>query len=121
MKIEWEEHRSGTVMRVTGELVADATDALRRESTERLTTSPRLVLDLRALERVDSAGLEALLWLSEEVMRRGGQFRIVRGGGQPAAAMQATRIDRRMAMHATLESAARSLSRGHHSAREAAA
>lgn len=112
MKIDWEDHRSGTVLRLQGELVVEAVDGLRREAADRLGAGPRLVLDVRTLERIDSAGLEALLWLSEEVTRRGGQFRIIRPGGQPLAALQATRIERRMAMHATLESAARSLSRG---------
>ncbi len=115
MNIDWEDHRSGTVLRLTGELVAEAVDTLRRACADRLTTAPRLVLDLRMLERVDSAGLEALLWLSEEVTRRAGQLRIVRPGGQPQAALHATRIERHMAMHATLESAARSLSRGQRS------
>ena len=119
MKIEWEDHRSGTVLRLTGELVADAVDALRRSCTERLGAAPRLVLDLRTLERVDSAGFEAMLWLSEEITRRGGQLRLVRPGGQPQAALHATRIEKHMAMHATLESAARSLSRGSGSAAEA--
>ena len=112
MKIEWEDHRSGTVLRVSGELVTDAIDGLRRACNDKLGAGPRLVFDMRTLERVDSAGLEWLLWIAEEVTRRGGQFRLVRPGGQPLAALHATRIERRMAMHATLESAARSLSRG---------
>jgi hypothetical protein len=42
----------------------------------------------------------------------GGQFRLVRGGGQPADAVQVTRLDRRLAVHTTLEAAARSFSKG---------
>jgi len=112
MKIDWEEHRSGTVLKLTGGLVAVAVDSLRRACGEHLGAGPRLVLDLRSLERVDSAGLEGMLWLSEEVTRRGGELRVVRPGGQPQAALHATRIERHLAMHATLEAAARSLSRG---------
>lgn len=112
MKISWEEHRSGTVLCLEGELVVEVVDGLRREAVDRLGAGPRLVLDVRSLERIDSAGLESLLWLSEEITRRGGQLRVIRPTGQPLAALQATRIERRMAMHTTLESAARSLSRG---------
>jgi anti-anti-sigma factor len=112
MKMDWEDHRSGTVLRLQGEFVADVVDSFRREIADRLGAGPRLVFDVRSVERLDSAGLEALLWLSEEITRRGGQLRVIRPSGQPLAALQVTRIERRMAMHATLEAAARSLSRG---------
>lgn len=112
MKMQWEDHRSGTVLSLTGELVSEDVDVLRRRCDERLAADTRLIVDLRDLDRIDSAGLEALLWLHEAVQRLGGQFRIVRGGGQPTAAMQVTRVDRKLAMHDTLESAARSFARG---------
>ncbi len=112
MKMQWEDHRSGTVLALEGELLLADVDVVRRRCEERLEAGARLILDLRQLDRVDSAGLETLLWLHESVQRLGGQFRVVRGGGQAAAAMHVTRVDRRMAVHDTLESAARSLSRG---------
>ncbi len=112
MKMQWEDHRSGTVLSLEGELLAADVDVVRRRCEDRLEGGARLILDLRKLERIDSAGLEALLWLHESVQRLGGQVRIVRGGGQTAAAMHVTRVDRRMAVHETLEAAARSLSRG---------
>ena len=112
MKMNWEDHRSGTVLSLTGELLSEDVDVLRRRCEERLVADARLILDIRELERIDSSGLETLLWLHEAVKQLGGQFRVVRGGGQPVAAMQVTRIDRRLSMHDSLESAARSFARG---------
>ena len=112
MKIDWEDHRSGTVLTLSGELLADDVDVMRRRCEDRLVSGLRLVMDIRALERIDSAGLDALLWLHETVGRSAGQFRLVRGDGQPAVSLRATRLERRLPVHATLEEAARSLTRG---------
>ena len=112
MKIHWEEHRSGTVLALAGELLADDTDVLRRRCDERLQAGIRLVLDIRELDRIDSAGLEAVLWLHESIQRFGGQLRLVRGDGQPSSAMYVTRVDRKLAMHTSLEAAARSFAKG---------
>ncbi|MDP7029539.1 MAG: STAS domain-containing protein [Phycisphaerales bacterium] len=112
MKMNWEDHRSGTVLSLEGELLAADVDVVRRRCEERLEPGARLILDLRHLDRIDSAGLESLLWLHDSMQRLGGQVRVVRAGGQTAAAMHVTRVERRLAMHDTLESAARSLSRG---------
>jgi anti-anti-sigma factor len=112
MNLQWEDHRSGTVVHLSGELVADDVDVLRRRCEERVSHGLRLIVDIRNCDRVDSAGLEALLWLHDRVQGVGGQFRLVRGGGQPADAVQVTRLDRRLAVHTTLEAAARSFSKG---------
>ncbi|MDP6986624.1 MAG: STAS domain-containing protein [Phycisphaerales bacterium] len=112
MKMHWEEHRSGTVLSIAGELLADDTDVLRRRCDERLGAGIRLVLDIRELDRIDSAGLEAVLWLHESIQRFGGQLRVVSGEGQPSAAMYVTRIDRKLAVHTSLEAAARSFAKG---------
>jgi anti-anti-sigma factor len=112
MKMHWEEHRSGTVLALAGELLADDTDVLRRRCDERLQAGIRLVLDIRELDRIDSAGLEAVLWLHESIQRFGGQLRLVRGDGQPSSAMYVTRVDRKLAMHTSLEAAARSFAKG---------
>ena len=112
MKMHWEEHRSGTVLMITGELLADDTDVLRRRCDERIQTGSRIVLDMGELSRIDSAGLEAILWLHESLQRAGGHLRVVRGDGQPWAAMSVTQIDRKLTVHSTLESAARSFAKG---------
>ncbi len=112
MKMQWEHHRSGTVLSIAGELVADDIDVLRRRCEERLETGTRLIIDLRELDRIDSAGLESLLWLQDSLHRLAGQLRLVRGEGQVAAALHVTRIDRQLSTYGTLETAARSFARG---------
>jgi len=112
MKMQWEEHRSGIVLSLAGELLSDDTDVLRRRCEERLQAGIRLVLDMRELDRLDSAGLETALWLHESIQRLGGQLRVVCGDGQPASAMYVTRIDRKLAVHTSLEAAARSFAKG---------
>lgn len=112
MKMHWEEHRSGTVLTIAGELLVDDTDVMRRRCDERVQTGSRIVLDMRELKRIDSAGLEAILWLHESLQRAGGQLRVVRADGQAWAAMLVTQVDRKLTMHTTLESAARSFAKG---------
>lgn len=112
MKMHWEEHRSGTVLSIAGELLTDDTDVLRRRCEERLKSGIRLVLDIRELDRIDSAGIEAVLWLHESIQHMGGQLRVVSGDGQPSAALYVTRIDRKLAVHSSLEAAARSFAKG---------
>ena len=92
MKVRWDDHRSGTVLTLEGELVSEDTDVLRRRCEDRIDGDARWIVDLRSLDRIDSAGIETLLWLSELVQRSSGQLRFVRGEGQPGA-------DRRLAMH----------------------
>ena len=112
MKLQWESHRSGTVVQIAGELVSDDVDVLRRRCEEQMTSGIRLIADLRECERVDSAGLEALLWMNDHVQGFGGHFRLVLGGGQPAAAVEVTRLNRRVPVHNTLEAAAKSFAKG---------
>jgi len=112
MKMEWEQHRSGTVVSISGDVVADDMDVFRRQCESQLCDGIRIVMDLREVDRLDSAALEGMLWLHESVQRLGGQLRVVAGGGQPTAAMHVTRVDRRLSMHQSIESAARSFSRG---------
>ena len=112
MKLQWESHRSGTVVQIAGELVSDDVDVLRRRCEEHITPGIRLIADLRECERLDSAGLEALLWMNDHVHGFGGHFRLVLGGGQPEAAITVTRLNRRVPVHRTLESAAKSFAKG---------
>ncbi len=112
MRMSWEDHRSGTVLTIEGEFVSEDMDVFRRRCEDRLVPGVRWIMDLRSLERIDSSGIESLLWLSESVQRSGGQLRVVGGEGQPAAALHVTRVEYRLAVHPSLESAARSFARG---------
>src|SRR5690349_6753453 len=110
MKLSYEDHKTVTVLTVSSELTADQGDGFRRTCQDRLTAGIRdVVLDLEHLTLVDSAGLELMLWLSDELADRNGQLRLVKPDETIRKILQLTRLDRRFNVHATVESAAKSL------------
>jgi anti-sigma B factor antagonist len=110
MKLSYEDHNTVSVLTMSGELTADQADAFRRACQERINAGIRdLVLDLEHLSLVDSAGLELLLWLTDEAARHQGQVRLVNPDETVAKILRLTRLDRRFATHQTVEDAARSL------------
>ena len=68
-----------------------------------------MVLDLEHLTFIDSAGLEALLWVIDEAAQRGGQVRVVKPDPTVSKILEISRLDRRFNIHDTIESAAKSL------------
>lgn len=110
MKLSYEDHDTITVLTVSGSLTADQADSFRRASQERFETGVRdVVLDLEHLVNLDSAGLELLLWLIDEVGDRGGRLKLVRPDETVHKILQITRLERRFDIHESIESAARSL------------
>lgn len=109
MKITREVHRTATVITVQGELVADACDAFRRSCRDHLDVPrPDVVLDLEGVTLIDSAGLEALLWLADEIADERGRLRLARPTEEILRVLSLTRIERYFDVHDTIESAARS-------------
>ena len=75
MKLSYEDHDTITVLKLSGDLTADQIDAFRRSCQERFEADIRhVVLDLEHTTFIDSAGLEALLWIIDETSSRGGQL-----------------------------------------------
>lgn len=110
MKLSYEDHGSTAVLTLSGELTADQADGFRRSCHERFEAGIRdFVLDLEHLTLIDSAGLEAMLWLLEESGEQGGQIRLVRPDDTIEKILEVTRLDRRFDVHDSTESAARSL------------
>jgi anti-sigma B factor antagonist len=110
MKLSYEDFGVRSVLTVSGELTADKTDNFRRSCSDRFAAGIRdVVLDLEHLTTVDSAGLETLLWLADEVTQRRGQFRVVKPDDHVQKILQVTRLDRRFDIHASVEAAAKSL------------
>ena len=110
MKLSYEDHNTVSVLTMSGELTADQADAFRRACQERINAGIRdLVLDLEHLSLIDSAGLELLLWLTDEASRHQGQVRLVNPDETVAKILRLTRLDRRFSTHQTVEDAARSL------------
>lgn len=110
MKLSYEDHDAISVLRVSGELTSDQADSFRRSCLDRLSCGARdIVLDVEHLSLIDSAGLELLIWLGEEVSDHGGQLRIVRPDETVRKILEITRLERRFDIHDTIESAAKSL------------
>lgn len=110
MKLNYEDHGPITVLTVSGELTTDQSDPFRRSCQERFEAGRRdVLLDVNELTLVDSAGLELLLWLSDQVAQRSGQLRLVGPDETIRKILEITRLDRRFAIHDTVEAAARSI------------
>lgn len=110
MKLSYEDHDRITVVKVSGELTADQADSFRRACQDRFDSGTRdVVLDLSYLTLIDSAGLELMLWLLDEVSDRRGHIRLVKPDEAVRKILEITRLDRRFDIHATIESAAKSL------------
>ncbi len=110
MKLSYEDHDTITVLTVSGELTADSADAFRRTCQDRFDAGIRdIVVDLEHLKLIDSAGLELLLWIVDETAERKGQCRLVNPDETVRKIFEVTRLDRRFAVHETVETAAKSL------------
>jgi stage II sporulation protein AA (anti-sigma F factor antagonist) len=110
MKLSYEDHDAITVLKLSGDLTADQIDAFRRSCLERFEARIKhVVLDLEHMTFIDSAGLEALLWVIDEASSRGGQLRVVNPDPTVTKILEISRLDRRFNVHDTIESAAKSL------------
>lgn len=128
MKLSYEDHDTITVLRVSGELTADQVDAFRRSCQDRISAGIRnIVLDMEHMTLIDSAGLEFLLWLAEEIGSpssgaaganpygsssygaSSGQLRLVKPDETVRKILYITRLDKRFDIFDTIEAAARSL------------
>lgn len=110
MKLSYEDHSTISVVTISGELTADQSDAFRRACLDRLHSGAvHVILELEYLTLIDSAGLELLLWLLEEISKKRGQLRLVKPDDNIMKALHLTRLDRRFTICETVEEAARSL------------
>ena len=79
MKLSYEDHDTITVLKISGDLTADQVDPFRRSCQDRFEAGIRhVVLNMEHLTFIDSAGLEALLWVIDAAAERGGQLRLIR-------------------------------------------
>lgn len=110
MKLSYEDHGPITVLSVSGDLTADQSDAFRRSCQERFDAGSRdVLLQINELSLIDSAGLELLLWLSDEIAQRSGQLRLIGPDETVRKILEITRLERRFTIHDTVEAAAKSL------------
>jgi anti-anti-sigma factor len=110
MKLSYEDHGPISVMTISGELTTDQVEPFRRSCLERFTSGARdIVLNIEHMTFVDSAGLEALLWLIDEASERAGQVRLVKPDETVGKILEISRLDRRFNIHQSIEFAAKSL------------
>lgn len=110
MKYSFEDHGPTSVLTISGELMHDQVDVLRRACHDRISHGVHnLVLNLEHLTMADSAALEFLLWLREELSAKQGQMRLVKLDQIVRTILEITRLDRRFEVHDSIESAAKAL------------
>lgn len=110
MKLSYEDHDRISVLTVSGELTADQTDSFRRSCQERMDSGIHdIVLDLEYMTLIDSAGIELMLWLMEELAKNSGKLKLVKPDETIRKILEITRLDRRFDVHESIEAAAKSL------------
>ncbi|GAA4195432.1 STAS domain-containing protein [Gryllotalpicola kribbensis] len=67
----------------------------------------RLIVDLHAVDFIDSSGLGALIGGLKTARQQGGDLRIAAAGAQVKAVLKLTNLDRILAPYETVEEAAR--------------
>lgn len=110
MKLTYEDHDEMTVMTLRGDLTSDEVNALRKLASDRIDHNIRdFVLDVDAMEFIDSEGLETLLWLQEVVAERLGQVRLAGMNDNLNQILEITRLSKQFDCHVDVESAIKSL------------
>ncbi|MEM8836160.1 MAG: STAS domain-containing protein [Planctomycetota bacterium] len=110
MKLSSEDYGEVSVVVLSGEFTAEDTDTFNRSLTDCVSRGAKhAILDLEAVEFVDSAALESMLSLQERLGERGGQLRLVRPDSTVVTILSLTRLDLALESHESVESAVRSL------------
>lgn len=110
MKFSHENYDQLTVMSLRGDLTAEVVEELRRVTQARFDENIRdVVLDLAAVDFIDSKGLESLLAMQESCAERLGQVRLAAPCDNVKKILEITRLSPRFDTHADVESAIKSL------------
>ena len=110
MNIRCEDYDHVSVIGVSGELTADATDALRSQVTERLEKKVQFfVVDLQQTTFIDSKGLETLIWIQERCDEQLGQVRLCNPDDTCRKILQVTRLDTRFDVFADVTEAVKTM------------
>ncbi len=110
MKLEFDDHDQLTIATLHGDLTSEYADAFRKAALERVEKNVRdFVLDVSQVEFIDSAGLEALLWLQETCAEHLGQVRLAQTTENVNRILEITRLAGRLESHEQIEAAIKSL------------
>ncbi len=101
------ENRSGVhVVRVTGERLGEADEALLDAVTELLEArGSRIVVDLSGVKTINSRGLSDLVSLTAQANQRGCRVAMAAPSAFVAGVFETTQLDRFLQVHPTLEAA----------------
>ena len=113
MRASCEEHRSAVVLVLEGDCTCEDVDTMRRVVHPYLERSGlALIIDGRELKSIDSAGLEAMLEMADDIRSKSGRMCLAGFSGDARVALHLTRLDRRFELKSTIEEAARSVAIG---------
>ena len=110
MNIASEQHVAAIVIRIDGDLTVDDSDNFKRtirESTNNFSSD--IVVDCTLLTKIDSVGIESLLWLSDETRSNTNRLRLACVPQTVKNILRLTRLDGAFSTHQTVETAAKSL------------
>jgi anti-sigma B factor antagonist len=110
MIIRCEDYDHVTVIGVSGELTADATEQFKKNIDQRLEQKVRFfVIDLEQTTFIDSKGLETLLWVQEKCDESLGQVRLCKPDDVCRKILQITRLDGRFDVFADVTEAVKTM------------
>ena len=110
IRIQNQDQDQVSVMALSGDFTGDATDQFRRTVIERLDNHCRdFVIDLTAIDTLDSQALETLIWLDDCAAERLGQLRLAGLARDLQTVLHLTRLDDRLQHHDHVEDAIASL------------
>jgi anti-sigma B factor antagonist len=100
MNVSCEDYDKVAVVGVDGELSDDTLEVF-RATVERNLLNGRadFVVNFEKVASIDSAGLEALLWLKDECRQRGGDLKLAALDETASQILVMTRLDRQFDVH----------------------
>jgi len=100
MNISCEEYDQVVVVNIDGELSADTAEVFKNTAQESLQEQHFFfVVNFEKVSLIDSEGLEALLWLKDQVQEGEGQVKLAALDETSAKILTMTRLDHRFDIH----------------------
>jgi len=110
MNIKCEDYDHVSVLSISGEFTADATEDFHKHIEQRLERKVRFfVIDLQQTTFIDSKGLEALIWVQEQCDERLGTIRLCNPDETCRKIFQVTRLDARFDVFADVTEAVKTM------------
>ena len=110
MNIRCEDYDHVTVLGLSGEFNAEATEGFRKQMEDRLERKVRFfVIDLHQTTFIDSKGLETLIWVQEQCDERLGTVRLCNPDETCKKILQVTRLDARFDVFADVAEAVKTM------------